>query len=87
MLMNVTPRFIPHQVDERLSAVIFADAYVKVGEKRHKARHIPADLPLPTHVRDDNGWGYVVRIGDHVLFSHGTTPRARSPHARPSSTP
>ena len=24
-----------------------------------------------THVRDDNGWSYVVRIGDDVLFSHG----------------
>ena len=74
MLTNVTPRFIPYQVEERLTAVIFADAYVKVGETMHKAGHIPADLPLPTHVRDDNGWGYVVRIGDHVLlqFSHGT---------------
>ena len=64
MLTNVTPRFIPHQVDEHLRAVIFADAYVKVGEVRHKAGYIPADLPLPPHVRDDNGWGYAVRIGD-----------------------
>ena len=76
MLLNVTPRFIPFMVEERLSAVIFADAYVKVGETRHKAGHIPVDLPLPPDVRDDNGWGYVVRIGNQVLFSHGTTPRA-----------
>ena len=76
MLTNVTPRFIPHHVDEHLRAVIFADAYVKVGEVRHKAGHIPSDLPQPPHVRDDNGWGYVVRIGEQVLFCHGTTPRS-----------
>ena len=70
MLANVTPRFIPHRVDEQLQAVIFADAYVKVGKVRHKAGHILADLSLPP----DNGWGYVVRIGDHVVFCHGTTP-------------
>ena len=76
MLLNVTPRFIPFMVEERLSAMIFADAYVKVGETHDKAGHIPVDLPLPPDVRDDNGWGYVVRIGNQVLFSHGTTPRA-----------
>ena len=74
MLANVTPRFIPHKVDEQLHAVIFADAYVKVGEKRHKAGHIPEDLALPPQGRDDNGWVYVVRTGNQVIFCHGITP-------------
>ena len=26
--------------------------------------------------RDDNGWGYVVRIGQTVYFDHGTTPHS-----------
>ena len=76
MLSNITPRFIPHVVDEQLHAVIFADAYVRVGEQVHKAGHIPTDLALPAHARDDNGWGYVVRIGNQVIFCHGTTPHS-----------
>ena len=73
MLANVTPRFIPHKVDEQLHAVIFVDAYVKVGEKLNKAGHIPTDLALPPHARDDNG---LVRIGNQVIFCPGITPRS-----------
>ena len=76
MLSNITPRFIPHVVDEQLHAVIFADDYVRVGEEVQKAGHIPTDLALPAHARDDNGWGYVVRIGNEVIFCHGTTPHS-----------
>ena len=77
MLVNVTPRFIPYQVEERLTAVIFADAYVKVGETTHKADTSQLTWPCQhtSVTTTDNSWGYVVRIGDHVLFSHGATPR------------
>ena len=70
ILNDIKPRFLPNVVPPVLQAVIFAD------ERLHKAGHVPHDLPLPAHVRDDNGWGYVVRIGEVVYFDHGTTPRS-----------
>ena len=76
ILNDIKPRFLPNVVPLVLQAVIFADAYVKTGEQRHKAGHVPQDVPLPAHARDDNGWGYVVRIGEMVYFDHGTTPRS-----------
>ena len=71
MLNNITPRFIPHVVDEQLQAVIFADAYVRVDEQVHKAGYIPQTWLLPAQARDDNGWGW--GIGSQVIFCHGTT--------------
>ena len=76
MLNDIKPRFLPNVVPPVLQAVIFADAYVKTGEQLHKAGHVPHNLPLPAHARDDSGWGYVVRIGEVVYFDHGTTPRS-----------
>ena len=76
MLNDIQPRFLPNIVQPIFQAVVFADAYVKTGERLHKAGHIPQDLPLPANARDDNGWGYVVRIGQEVYFDHGTTPRS-----------
>ena len=61
----------------RWTPVIFADAYVRTaGKTSHKAGHIPCDAQFPAHSRDDNGWGYMVRIGSQVLFCHGTTPHS-----------
>ena len=54
------------------AAVVFADAYVRTGERLHKAGYVPR----PAHDRNDNGWGYVVRVGQTVYFDHGTTPRS-----------
>ena len=51
-------------MDGQLQAVILAEG------------HIPHDVQFPAHARDDNGWGYVVRIGSQVLFCHGTTPHS-----------
>ena len=76
MLNDIRPRFLPNKIQPVLQAVVFADAYVRTGERLHKAGHVPSDLPLPAHDRDDNGWGYVVRIGQLVYFDHGTTPRS-----------
>ena len=73
---DIQPRFMPNAVQPVLQAVIFADAYVKIGERIHKAGYVPTNLPLPAHDRDDNGWGYVVRIGQVVYYDHGITPRS-----------
>ena len=54
MLDNIRPRFILNVVQAELQAVIFADAYVKTGERLHKAGFIPQDLPIPAYARDDN---------------------------------
>ena len=83
MLNHVQPLFIPHAVGLHLQAVVFADAYVRAG-------HITPDVKLPRHTRDDKGWGYVVRIGCHVFYSHGKTPNlslTRSLHGELSSMP
>ena len=76
MLNDIQPRFLPNKTQPVLQAVVFADAYVTTGERLHKAGYVPPDLPLPARDRDDNVWGYVVRIGQVVYFDHGTTPRS-----------
>ena len=48
MLGDISPRFLPNVVQTQLQAVIFADTYVKTGERLHKAGHIPHDLPIPS---------------------------------------
>ena len=76
MLDYVQPLFIPHALNEQWQAVVFADAYVRSGEVVYKAGHITQDVRLPQHTRDNNGWGYVVRIGTNVFYSHSQTPKS-----------
>ena len=51
MLNDIQPRFLPNKIQPVLQAVVFADAYVRTGERLHKAGYVPPDLPLPAHER------------------------------------
>ena len=80
ILDDIQPRFMPYAVQPVLQAVIFADAYVKIGERLHKAGYVPTDLPLPAHDRHDTWRGCSeegIRQGRqwHVgsLLEHGGT--------------
>ena len=55
-------------------AIIYADAFYKPGEVRHKAGHIPAEVAVKPGTRGQNGWGYVVRIGAEVFYDYGVAP-------------
>ena len=61
MLQDIRPRFITFHMT--VQAVVFADAHVRIGEQDYKAGHIPPGTALPKNARDDNGRGFVVRIG------------------------
>ena len=71
MLNDIQPRFLPNEVQPVLQAVVFADAYVRTGERLHKAGYVPPDLPLPARDRDDNGWEMwhhtTLRVGRHHI--------------------
>ena len=74
LLANVEPRFIPFCHTKVVKAVLYADAFFKEGELRHKAGHIDASAPALAQDRWNNGWGFVLRIGTKVFFAHGTIP-------------
>ena len=42
-------------VNAVVEAVIFADAYVRIGEDDYKAGQFPAGTQIPRTARDDNG--------------------------------
>ena len=63
LLANVEPRFIPFYPTEVVKAVLYADAFFKEGELRHKAGHVDASARALAQDRWNNGWGFVLRVG------------------------
>jgi len=74
LLATIQPKIIPFIDDGAPAAIIYADAFYKPGETRHKAGHIPATVNIRPGTKGMNGWGYVVRIGAHVFFDYGVAP-------------
>ena len=74
LLANIQPKVVPYVDDGMPQAIIYADAFYKPGEVRHKAGHIPAEVAVKPGTRGQNGWGYVVRIGDDVYYDYGVAP-------------
>ncbi|CAE7511741.1 unnamed protein product, partial [Symbiodinium sp. KB8] len=74
LLANIQPKVVPYVDDGMPQAIIYADAFYKPGEVRHKAGHIPAEVAVKPGTRGQNGWGYVVRIGGDVYYDYGVAP-------------
>ena len=68
LLQDIQPKIVPYIDDGAPAAIIYADAFYQPGEVKHKAGHIPAEVGVKPGTRGRNGWGYVVRIGDVVLY-------------------
>ena len=58
-----------HFVDDT-AAVVYADAFYLEGET----------LVRLEQCRHRNGWGFVVRVGDHTWFDHGCIPQRALKH-------
>ena len=63
MLENANPRVIPLGLASSTTAVIYTDAFFRPGEQKSQS-----------HAEVENGWGFVVRINDMVLYDHGAVP-------------
>ena len=74
LLANVRPRFIPFFLSETTKAVLYADAFFKEGERRQKAGFVDVATRARIEDRWNNGWGFVLRIGEKVFFANGTIP-------------
>ncbi|CAE7923243.1 unnamed protein product [Symbiodinium sp. KB8] len=74
LLANIQPKVVPYVDDGMPQAIIYADAFYKPGEVRHKAGHIPAEVAVKPGTRGQNGWGFVVRIGGDVYYDYGVAP-------------
>ena len=72
ILANVKPRFMWHSPQAEFSAVLYADAFFVTDGNRHKAGHVPSTASTSPHSRSDNGWGFVLRIGQLVYYDMGT---------------
>ena len=71
LLASVRPRFIPFFPSETIKAVLYADALFKEGERRHWLRRC---LCQGAGRGQNNGWGFVLRIGEKVFFAIGRIP-------------
>ena len=65
LIENASPRIVPLGLKTAPTAVVYTDAFFRPGEKRTRC-----------HTDMENGWGYVIRIGDRVLYDHGVVPAA-----------
>ena len=77
VLRSHRPRFVPWAASlQGPVAVMYTDAFFQMGEKKFKV----GSLGIPTGWRPAeapsycNGWGFVLRIGEKVYYSCGTTP-------------
>ena len=73
ILASLIPRFVPF-VQPTLSAVIYTDAFFEMGERICKLSDpdIPTNISFKKCCSSRNGWGFVVRIGTHVTYGHGS---------------
>ena len=73
ILASLTPRFVPF-VQPTLNAVIYTDAFFEMGERIWKLSDpdIPTNISFKKCCSSRNGWGFVVRIGTHVTYGHGS---------------
>ena len=55
-------------------AVLYADAFYLDGENRHKAGFIPSSARLTSRSRQQNGWGFVLRLGSEVYYDYAEVP-------------
>ena len=70
------PRSFPWSASETASqAVIYSDAYFLVGETMMRARDAPELWSPKKRKAKANGWGFVVRLPNKVVFSHGELPQ------------
>ena len=63
VLDNAPPRVIPFRGNHQPTAVVYTDAFFRPGELKGSA-----------HADMENGWGFVVRVNDVILYDHGTIP-------------
>ena len=66
------PRFLWYNPQNEYSAVLYADAFFVTDGNRHKAGHVPQTASTSPSHRSDNGWGFVLRIGELVYYDMGT---------------
>ena len=65
-------RFMWYQPHHESSAILYADAFFVTDGNRHKAGHVPSTASTSPQHRSDNGWGFVLRIGELVYYDMGT---------------
>ena len=73
ILSDLTPRFVPF-VQPSLVATVYTDAFFELGDTRWHVgdENIPANMSFQKCCSCRNGWGFVVRIGSHVTYGHGS---------------
>eukprot|EP00435_Cladocopium_sp_Y103_P048273 s452_g14.t1 len=76
LLVEGKPRTFPwFPKDPTTHAVIYSDAYFLVGDTMMKPKDVP-ELWSPKKRRAKaNGWGFVTKFADKVVFAHGELPQ------------
>ena len=75
LLGKATPRCIPLRRGGQQTSIVYADAFLKLGERAWKAGHAQVRhwtrAPVSTLT---NGWGFLVRAGSDITAGHGAVP-------------
>ena len=76
LLMSSRPRTFPwHHEDDRPRAVIYSDAFFQLGERLLRPREAPELWNPQKRKPVSNGWGFVVKLQDRVIYANGELPR------------
>ncbi|CAE6912084.1 DSK2B [Symbiodinium sp. CCMP2592] len=75
LLQHAQPRWVPFNPESHASAVLYADAFFELGDRKFGLSDEPPDSWFSTSSRRyKNGWGFVVRSGSTTRFASGTVP-------------
>ena len=74
LLPQIQPRWTLFNPPPQAMAVLYADAFYLDGENRHKAGFIPSSARLTSRSRQQNGWGFVLRLGSEVYYDYAEVP-------------
>ena len=77
LLKTSRPRTIPWTShDECVQAVVYSDAFFQLGERKLRPDQAP-ELWTPSKRKPSaNGWGFIVRTPNKVVYAHGELPLA-----------
>ena len=75
LLEDPVPRFVPFAASDSPVAVMYADAYFKLGDRKWSLfdANIPTKWPSDMHLAE-NGWGFLCGDRGKVTAGHGQVP-------------
>jgi hypothetical protein len=74
VLGELKPAIVPWPGAQQVTAVLYADAYFRIGDVTYRPYNAPDRLRGAANHTMENGWGFVLRVGTFVTYDFGMVP-------------